>query len=660
MRIIIFLGLFSMAASLPAQQVVAPTPEPVGQPRGENVGGYNILNSFEVGQRFRSVDGDLGNYRSDVNFNPGFRLLGSRFSVQSREGQGGYFDEILLDTQGLGNDPYQFASLRAAKNRVYRYEMLWRAQEYYNPALSLARGQHFMDTSRRFQDHSLTLAPQSRLRFQFGYFRNQQDGPALSTVNLFDGRGDEFPLFADVRRRQHEFRAGAELSVAGYRLQFIRAWEQFREDVPLTLGALPQGNNPENPTTLSSFDRTEPYRGSTPSWRVSLFREERDWLAVNGRFTHSMGRRNFVLDETAIGTDRFGAARNRQILVGGDARRPVTTGNLTFSIFPAERLTVTNHSAIHHTRMDGDASYRDFNNGVPLRNFLSFEFLGIRTLANLTDVHVRATRWLGVYTGYHYSARRTRSRQQIEIRGAREGELFSQNNALHSGIVGVRLQPVLALTVNLESEVGRANRPFYPVEERDYHALGARARYKKGSLLLSAAARAHYNFNPTSLSAFSSRSRNYDANASWAPREWFAFDAGYAKLHLDTMGGIAYFLDQSLVTGDRSVYISNLHTANAGVSVRLGRLASLYGGYSRVQDVGDGRRTASGSGVPQFLGAAQTFPVLFDSPLGRLSLRLHPRVRWNFGYQYYRYGEEFTRSSGYRAHTGFTSVLWSF
>ena len=64
--------------------------------------------------------------------------------------------------------------------------------------------------------------------------------------------------------------------------------------------------------------------------------------------------------------------------------------------------------------------------------------------------------------------------------------------------------------------------------------------------------------------------------------------------------------------------------------------------------------------------AAQTFPLKFQSPLARLSVKITNRIRWNLGYQYYGYredffkGQPFTTDYGYRAQTGYTSVLWSF
>src|SRR5579863_8813101 len=71
--------------ALQAQQVVAPTTEQVGSPRGENTGDYNITQSFETGYRFALIGGDQGEYRSDVKYGNGIRLFGSSFTMNSRD-----------------------------------------------------------------------------------------------------------------------------------------------------------------------------------------------------------------------------------------------------------------------------------------------------------------------------------------------------------------------------------------------------------------------------------------------------------------------------------------------------------------------------------------------------------------------------------------------
>src|SRR6266545_4344153 len=107
--------IFAAVSALSAQPVVAPTPEQPVAARGENVGNYNVANSFETGYRWALVGGDLGMYRADVNYGNGIRLLGGNLAVNSKDGRGWLFDEIILNTIGLGNDPYEYANMRIQK-----------------------------------------------------------------------------------------------------------------------------------------------------------------------------------------------------------------------------------------------------------------------------------------------------------------------------------------------------------------------------------------------------------------------------------------------------------------------------------------------------------------------------------------------------------------
>ncbi len=674
-----------------AQPPVAPTRAAVGPEEGQDTPGYNVRQSFEMGYRYHSVGGDEGMYRSTVNYGNGLRLLSSSLSVTSLEGHGHYFDLIQLNTQGLGNDPYQNASLRIEKNRLYRYDMTWRSNAYYNPGLRVAGGQHMMNTVRRLQSHDVTFFPQSSLKFFLGYSNNVQTGPALTTLQLFDTRGDEYPLYADIRRRQNEYRAGFEVTAMGWKLNFLHSWVNFKDDTPVRLLAPSAGNNPNDNNTLDSLQRAEPYHGNSPYWRVALFKEHRLW-AFNGRFTYVTGRRSFVQDETAFGTNRIGSAVGRQIFTTGTARRPAATGNAEFMFFPGDRVTITNQTSYYSIRMVGDSYFTQLTNGAPITPLTAFRYLGIRTIANSTDADLRLARWIGLRLGYEYSTRRITSQEANQDQPA---PMIQQNNGLHTGLLGVRIHATRALTIRLDGEIGRADRPVFPVSQRNFHALRGRVEYKKGAFRVAGYGRADYNINSASLASFASRSRQYGVDGTWTLANGFFIDAGYAKLHLDTLGTIAYFAgpgtQTSLVTGDKSYYVSNLHTATLAARFLIGSRAEVSLGLSHIQDVGDGRSSAApglicdplatgsgatlgtncnGSGpavsVPnQYTSSAafaapQTFPLRFTSPQGSLSIRINENVRWNAGYQHYGYSQQFSSIQNFRAHTGYTSVSWSF
>ncbi len=667
-RKLTFTLLASFAAAI-AQPVVAPTNEPTGPIRGKTVfEDYNVSEYFETGYRFHSVEGNEGKYRSDVNFGNGIRLLGSQFSMYSKAGKGKYFDELVISTQGLGNDPYESATLRIQKNRLYRYDMSWRSNNYFNPALTISNGQHLIDTVHKLQDHDLTLLPQSKIKFFLGYTRNSQNGPALSTTQQFDNRSDEFPLFQNIRRMRNEFRIGNEIDVFGFRLNWMHGWDNFKEDSGTTSTGLNQGNNLTDSTTLTSFKRAEPLRGSAPYWRLNLINDRQKWYLINGRFTHTSGKNNFVFDQTAIGTDRFGSGANKQDVLFGNANRPVTTGNLTVSIFPSDKWTISNHTAVTNTKMEGTSSFLEVNNATKDDILLNFQYLAIRTISNLTDVTYRPTKYVQFNGGYSYSNRLIRSVQDTDLPPLKLPVAAEQTNTTNSGRFGVRLTPVKKLRISLDSELARSDKPIYTTSDKNYHALGGRVQWKEKNLTLSASARSSYNTNSSNLFVYASKGRSYSFDANYSAKTWLSFDAGYTKMHLDTVSGIAYFALQggrnpSLIHGDESLYISNIHSINIGARAAIRKRADIFFGYSRVQDLGDGRATAAAGPNVATLSAflvAQTFPLSYQSPLVRLSLKLHERLRWNFGYQYYDYSEKFLLLQNYQANTCYTSLTWSF
>ena len=657
---------------LNAQETVAPTTnEQVGPVRGENQGDYNIVQSWELGYRYHLVGGDVGKYRSDVNYGNGVRLLGSYLTINSKDGHGKLYDEIVLNTQGLGNDPYESVVLRVQKNRLYRYDMLWRLNDYYNPGLATAAGLHLENLSQRWQDHDLVLFPQGKIRIKVGYSRNKEDGPALTTTNLFDNeRGDIFTLFSNVKREYNSYRIGADLDYFGIHLSFMRRWEFYKEDTPYTL-ANGAGVSPTDPSSLAGFNRATPIRGYTPGWLVNLS-TEKSKFAVNGRFTYTGGDRNFVQNESAIGTGLIGT-ENRLIITYGDAKRPMTTGDLNISYFPTDKITIVNNTSVDDTRIVGNSFYEQYDLATLSATLLNFQYLSMRLITNSTDVHYHVNKKLDFFTGYRYSNRQIQSIQSVSDQFTPFAtQLVTQTNSLQAGVAGLNWIITGPLRLHLETEIGRNDNPFTIEADKNYHVIDGRLTYKRKTFFASAGYKETYNNDSITLTSYSSHARSYFANASWAPRDWLSLDAGYSKLHLDTLGGIAFFAGAPRATQQTadSIYISNIHAANLGLRFSIKKTADLYLGYNVTKDTGDGRAglmTPASTSTADQLGAlfynVQTFPLTFQSPLMRLTIPINKKIKWNAGYQYYGYHENFGLNGflqNYHAHTGYTSVLWAF
>ena len=118
--------------------------------------------------------------------------------------------------------------------------------------------------------------------------------------------------------------------------------------------------------------------------------------------------------------------------------------------------------------------------------------------------------------------------------------------------------------------------------------------------------------------------------------------------------------------GLNEIYISNIHAGNLIARFVVKRRVDVYLGYNITRDTGDGRDSAAPAdltGPLSLFVPVQTFPLSYQSPLVRISVRLNPKLRWNLGWQYYNYHEEFGLESfyqGYHANTGYSSVSYSF
>jgi hypothetical protein len=652
-----------LALPLAAQETVAPTTgETLGTVRGDNAGVYNVVQSWETGYRFAAIGGNRGEYKADVNFGNGIRLFNSSLTINSKNGKAKWFDEIVLTTQGLGNDPYEAVSLRMRKNKLYEYDFGWHQNDYFNPGLVTAGGYDAANLRHKWQDHDLTLFPSGKYKLKLGYSGNIESGAALASQEFFDTRADALPVFEKVRRNFNEFRLGGEVNIAKFRLTVMRRWEFYKEDSPLSLTTPESSNDPSNPATLQSFAKAEPQRGYTPGWLVNLFTEQR-WFTANGRFTYNGGQQNFLLNESAVGLDRFGGNANRLVQVSGNARRPVTTGDGMVSFFLTKKLTLVNNSSFSNTIIDGNNAYTQYDLSTLSTQTINFQYLAIRLFTNSTDLRYQATPKLGIYTGYQYSDRLIRSNESVATPGSPYDSIIAQqSNHQHVGSAGFNWTIWKTLRLHAEGEVGRNDNPFYPISTKDYHAIKSRLSYRTKKLQLSTGYKENYNNNSISITSYASRGRNFTSSATWTFRPWLSLDSSYSHLHLDTAGGINYFSGSpraQLVTGQQSIYISNIHAGTLGLRFVVTKRADLYAGYSITRDAGDGRAVAGAT----FFTAVQTFPLTFQSPLARVSVKINEKLRFNVGFQYYGYKEQFglfSVNENYRGNTGFTSLLWAF
>jgi hypothetical protein len=704
---ILYLSLILSMPLLQAQPVVAPSPDHTGSPRGENIGLYNVTNSFETGYRFTSVTGDANFFRNTENYGNGLRLFGGSLTVNSKDGHGLLFDSISLNTQGLGNDPYGLATLRVEKNQVYRYDMTWRQSDYNNLPLDNGASANLMNTRRVMQDHDFSLWLAKWAKLKLGYSRNHQTGPQDSTYEAYIGglARSVLPILQNVRRDENEYRLGTELDFLGFRLSLSHQWESYKDDTttdPLIPGqpyvlalnvpfqaALPVTYNP----LLTSYNRSQPMHGVNNGWFGNLNRSTR-WWAVNGRMTYTKGDDTSIYFENESGARAIansacsncgaGALTTAYTLMNGNGRRPFTAGDLTLSVFPTSRLTIVSSTSAQNNRYDGTGQMQQVNHVAANKNIFWTYQIGDQRFSDSVDANYRLTKWLGLNAEYRYTARWLID-DLYRTGTTNSKDLNTLNNHLNTGTFGIRLKPLKPLSLDVDVTDGKDNSPLTPIAPAHFQNIRARADYRQSKRVrFGVSYRQMYNLNapvqtvfnstygPPPAPYFASHSRSFSATSSITLHSNWSLDLSYNKLHLDTFANL--WTEQPApnsativsVPGNSSEYISNIHTVSAMARTAIRKRGTLYFGYNITKDVGDGRTVQNlglTSPAAAYLAGFNTFPMAYQSPLARVSIRITPKVQWNGGWEYFKYNQKFAYfgyQPYYRANTGYTSLTFTF
>lgn len=716
------LSLLPLLPVLYSQPVLTPSPDRTGAEAGQDIGPYNVTNSFETGYRFTTVGGDADLFRSFENYGNGLRLFGGNFIAKSKDGHGRPFDSLSLTTSGLGNDPYGMANLRLDKNGLYNYALSWRRNDYLNPAELSGAGQTLKMTRRTVQDHDLNVSATKWAKLLVGYTRNHETGPEFTYYETYIGglaRG-ELPLARDTRRDFNEYRLGTELDFSGFRLALTHRWEYYKDDSriaslvpgqPYAAGFLlnlPFDPDREvtYPQVATAYYRSQPMHTGTGAWFGNLGRTAKYW-AINARMTYSKSESTTDYFETQTGASQargvvptgdgrfltgnnsgYGPPATAIDYMPGAARRPYSAGDFSLTLFPTTNLTIMNSTSVDSNRYDGTGTeFRAISNGAAIINrFYSFH-IGTGRVSDALETNYRVTKWLGLNAEYRYTSRFI-DNNFIRAGTTNSVDRNSARNHLNTGTFGFRLNPLRPLTLTADGTIGRDNHAETPVSPANFHTIKARADYRTRKLRLTFSYRQLYNLNdPLSvyspstgvlvvgqqLDYYASHLRDYSATASFDTGDHLSFDVSYSKAHLDTFANLwAELVPPSSTTitsvsvrGYISQYISNLHTVSLIARTNFKR-GTFYAGYNISRDTGDGRSNQNlglTDLAASYTAAWSTFPMTYQAPLARLSIRISPKVQWNGGWEFYRYNQKFAYFGNqpyYRAHTGYSSVSLTF
>ena len=493
------LGLLAVIGLLLAPEAEA---QQTNEEKGIEQGNYNIKQSIEFGGRITSISGDLQTYDTMVNLQDGPRLLNFTAEMRSLDHHGTFFDKFFFSNSGYGGDPNVVSVLRVSKNKWYRFDGLFRHDENYwnysplanpfNPAPPPANAPlnfnpvvnatsnvlntqvigispHYYNTRRNMQNYGVTLLPDAKIRFRFGYNHSTNVGPAYSTIH----EGTDLSLFQNLSSGLSQYRFGVDFRFLPHtNISYDQIWSYYKTDPgtidqnqqfsvgagfsPVDLG-LTWNGPPCNPAFQpggvassncnSFYNYFSHWRGRTdaPTEQISIQSQPTPSLQFTGKFTYTGGDMHvsdysqsfsgFTSKSLLSNFSQTGPMEGRSVSSYGDFG---TTWLIThnFSLMdefhygswqqPAQFLStncnffssnLTTAPVFFNSTATLPATCTPPSNGVPgipvsisksdpdILVNLDSNFLKQRTTSNLIEGLVQISAKAGAYFGYRYTHR---------------------------------------------------------------------------------------------------------------------------------------------------------------------------------------------------------------------------------------------------------------
>lgn len=668
------------AAVANAQQPAGstPSPSPSTNTTEDNVGNYNVVSSLEVGVRGLSVSGSDNKYRSDLNYRPGVRLFDSSLFLRSREKRGGPFDEFLVNTSGWGGDPHGYTRVSVEKSGVYRFDANVRRSRYFNALATIANplnapvGQHTSNTRHNFSDFDFTGLPENRnVKFYLGYSRDTRQGPGTTSARF---SGDEYLINSNSDTRANNFRAGIDFRLLGFDFSLLQGARYFKDNSSYTVTLTNQGNNTANTSRIDQLFRENPTQGSHFFTRFSAHRLFAKKLDFTGRFIYLTGRSRYSFFEQVRGRLNNGNLASPQTATAsGETKRPSSIGDIGLTFLATSKFRISNTFRFDNFRINGEEPLLDVlrprtNAGVALATVTTTSFFArttnYRRFMNTIEADYQFSPSYSVHAGYRFTDR------HIELAHLdRTTTLTTRSeevdNQTHSAIFGLKARPVKAWTIYFDGEHGNADSVFTRLANNDFTNLRLRNRINASNqLALNFSFISRDNTNPADVITSPSvpfgtppgaldvnvKTRNFTSSIDWTPDGKFSLSGGYTHMRVTSIAGILLPISGQRRVGE-SQYFSRENFFFFNVFVRPVSRVTFYAGYHINKDSGQGDRVSTSNVI-----LIDSYPMSFQSPEARMTLKLNRMLDWNIGYTYYNYRDRFFPIQNYHAHLPYTSL----
>jgi hypothetical protein len=246
---------------------------------------------------------------------------------------------------------------------------------------------------------------------------------------------------------------------------------------------------------------------------------------------------------------------------------------------------------------------------------------------------------------------------------------FTEHNNTHAVLGGFKARPLSEWTIYFDAEHGTADNVFSRIGNYNYTNVRAKSRYKPSQqVAFNLAVITKDNSNPSEIAGISIedfgvniKSRVFSSSLDWTATSRFSISTGYNYHWINSKAIVDYFFNSVRHPLGNNLYIVRNNFFFVETVSRIAPRTTLFAAYRINKDNGQGTRVADPTGNPGTLIAS--YPMSYQSPEARLAIKLHHRLDWNVGYQYYNYNESTIvgpRPQNYHAHLPYTSLRFYF
>jgi len=283
---------------------------------------FLVTGGFDVGYRWVDSSGNEDKYREDLNYTTGPRLFNLNMNITPVGSN--FFDLANVEASHLGGEPFSSFGVTVQKFGSYKFRYRRNQSLYFyhdtilpvelagDPANARAGDFHTFNFERTTDNFDFDMD----LNEVWSVFvKANSTGRKGESTTTYDVSRDEFELDKPLDWRTNDISLGFEAKAEKVSVYFDQSWRDYEDDGRIFLPGFSLGENPENATTLASFNQLLPFSFEMPQTTVKANLRPSSRTTVNVAYVYGNLDGDFEYDERAFGT-AFNGQPLAEVFVG--------------------------------------------------------------------------------------------------------------------------------------------------------------------------------------------------------------------------------------------------------------------------------------------------------------------------------------------------------